>query len=124
MRMARTFEAESRSVADARHYVAHALDGVAIDRDAAELLVSELAANAIGHAGGRFDIEVEITAQRVRIEVVDGAPAAVLAVSERPSARGGFGLRLVDALAQRWGTETLETRKGVWFELGVDELAR
>ena len=120
MRTAHTYKAESRSVAEARHYLAHELDGVAINHDAAQLLVSELATNAIEHARSSFNVEVEVMARGVRVEVIDDAPEYVPAISERPSMRGGFGLRLVDALAQRWGIDAFETHKAVWFELGLE----
>ena len=53
----------------------------------AELLVSELATNALTHGGGAF-------------EVVVGASRAGLWVAR---AEGGRGLWLVDHLADRWG---------------------
>jgi anti-sigma regulatory factor (Ser/Thr protein kinase) len=88
--------------------------------DTAILLVSELVANAVKHTNSRV-IRVVITrpSERfVRIGVVDRA--RVLPKPPTSSAdllTNGRGLLLVDALAERWGTDLYRWGKQVWAEL-------
>ncbi|GGV85685.1 hypothetical protein GCM10010294_65330 [Streptomyces griseoloalbus] len=94
--------------------------------DTAILLVSELVANAVKHTNSRV-IRVVITrpSERfVRIGVVDRA--RVLPELAKPSddlLTSGRGLLLVDALAERWGTDLYRWGKQVWAEL-MNEPAR
>ena len=81
----------------------------------AELLVSELVANAVRHAGTHPDpVEVRVREQsdRIRVEVIDGGSVP------EPADDGGFGLQLVQTLADSWGVEG-ESPTTVWFEVGV-----
>ena len=72
----------------------------------AVLLVSELVTNAMRHGGAPIRLVADITASGLRVEVYDGNSDAFPAIRDiRPDAPGGRGLRLVDALADRWGTE-------------------
>ncbi|GAB3959858.1 ATP-binding protein [Streptomyces sparsus] len=86
-----------------------------------ELVVAELAANAVLHgrvAGRCFRTGLTLlTDGRLRIEVTDPrgerAPALV-----RGSGEGGRGLLLVDALAAEWGVRPyLPGGKTVWAEV-------
>jgi len=113
----RTFPSQQGSVALARRFVSNALDSVAIDHFAAELLVSELATNAVEHARSPFTVSVHIRSSNVRIAVVDDAPELLAVVRHAPTDKGGFGLRLVEKLSQLWGTVSAEGKKIVWFEL-------
>ncbi|MFE9925960.1 ATP-binding protein [Streptomyces sp. NPDC005774] len=91
--------------------------------DTVELVVGELAANAVTHGRvpGR-DAELRLTAEPcgtlVRIEVSDarGERRPVMPQGERPDKDGGRGLALVEALAGEWGvTERLgDPGKTVW----------
>jgi hypothetical protein len=51
----------------------------------------------------------------VRVEVVDSGTSIGVAMC-RPDGIGGWGLRLVDRIADRWGVIG-ETGAHVWFEL-------
>ena len=83
-------------------------------RHAALLLVSELVTNSVAHGAGTVVLRLDAMADRLRVEVQDegnGTPG----IRETAGPDGGWGLRLVDALAQRWGV-----REGgglVWFEI-------
>jgi anti-sigma regulatory factor (Ser/Thr protein kinase) len=92
------------------------------------LLVSELASNAVKHAGGEpYVLELDLDALRLRVAIADHGPgfAARDAHGSRLPAttlsEGGYGLGIIERLASRWGVEradrggTLVTR--VWFEL-------
>jgi anti-sigma regulatory factor (Ser/Thr protein kinase) len=84
----------------------------------AQLLVSELVTNAVKYGPTDETIRLIITQddQRTRFIVHDRGlgPLPTMRAADDP-APGGHGLRLVDALADRWGTERGSTR--VWFEL-------
>ena len=85
------------------------------------LLVSELVTNSIRHAHtpawASIDLQATVFADRVRVEVGDDGPG----FDPRPpdpdrDKPSGWGLYLVDQLADRWGvTRTGVTR--VWFEI-------
>lgn len=88
------------------------------------LLVSEVVTNAVRHAGMETGetIRLEIadgSEGRLRVEVSDGGsgftPVKRDPDLERP---GGWGLYLVEELADRWGVET-GGRTLVWFELAA-----
>ncbi|EPJ34521.1 hypothetical protein STAFG_8424 [Streptomyces afghaniensis 772] len=88
--------------------------------DTAILLVSELVANAVKHTNSRV-IRVVVTRpdeRFVRIGVVD--KARILPELAKPSddlLTNGRGLLLVDALAERWGTDLYRWGKQVWAEV-------
>ena len=90
--------------------------------DDIRLLVSELVTNSVRHAGADRDLvmlAVMRTDNTTRIEVSDGGtgfkPVARTSALDQP---GGWGLHLVDELADRWGVET-GRRTRVWFEIDV-----
>ena len=87
----------------------------------ARLVAGELVANSVQHAGAEDSDRVAVTVVRsargIRVEVRDrGAPFddTPRVVPER--ATSGRGLRLVDALVDRWGAEH-EDGNLVWFEI-------
>ena len=115
----RTFAFARDAPAAARHFTVGTLrdwGGGDIADDAA-LAVTELAANAIVHAHSAFTILLSVRGDLVRISVRDArplpaAPGAALA----PAPLHGLGA--VDALASRWGVESLgNAGKTVWVEL-------
>lgn len=98
--------------------------------DIAELLVSELATNAVVHAGGRYRLTLSLGIGTLRCEVADERrhlPRPPHRQTESDDDRdldldseNGRGLFLVDALAHRWGSRLVEEGKEVWFELRLD----
>jgi anti-sigma regulatory factor (Ser/Thr protein kinase) len=87
------------------------------------MLVSELVNNSVvhGQASERDVIEIEVraTPDGVRAQVSDSGPAfAPRARTKGIDEPGGWGLVLVERVAQRWGVERAE-RTLVWFELAA-----
>jgi anti-sigma regulatory factor (Ser/Thr protein kinase) len=87
------------------------------------LLTSELVNNSVvhGNAGERdvIDIEVRATREGVRAQVSDHGPGfAPRGRALEMDEPGGWGLVLVERVADRWGVERDE-RTAVWFELAA-----
>lgn len=88
------------------------------------LLVSEVVTNAIRHAGCAAGAHVILVVDDgpgyVRIAVYDEGVGfdAPLHPSPRGEGTSGWGLFLVEKLAQRWGT-TSAPNAHVWFELAT-----
>ena len=82
------------------------------------LLVSELVTNSVRHAGtGTVRLRASLDEQRLKIEVHDDGRGVVPVHREPPAvASSGRGLRLVEWLADRWGTNA-DGDSYVWFEL-------
>jgi phosphoserine phosphatase RsbU/P len=96
--------------------------------DTAVLLASELAENAVLHAGTEFEVALTVTDEEVRVEVTDrgsGPLEAHLAQPRRTYGRAashGRGLALVQRLASAWGTRHDGSQDGagrhtIWFHL-------
>jgi anti-sigma regulatory factor (Ser/Thr protein kinase) len=121
-RLIAVLPAEPRSAARARNLVLVACtrwDAGQVAADA-ELVVTELVANAVRHAG------TEITVRMATLhDVPGGVRAEVSDCSTRPvrprhaSAfeESGRGLFLVDTLSHRWGAEATPDGKTVWAEI-------
>ncbi|WP_371680956.1 ATP-binding protein [Streptomyces sp. NBC_01276] len=113
-------------VAKARDFTRRALrewelDGTETSEDAL-LLVSELVANAALHAGGCQYLALS-RGDAVRVEVCDGSPELPRRrFGARPGVPGNHGLRIVDRLCDRWGSEAHAPGKVVWAEIGTSRL--
>ncbi len=117
-----TFASETAEIRRARQAVSASLRswGAAPDPNTM-LVVSELMTNAVRHGLGVVHVTVSIDDRRVRVEVHD--QGAGLPAFREPETSGtgvgGFGLHLVDALAEDWGIEKgVGTR--VWAETRRD----
>jgi anti-sigma regulatory factor (Ser/Thr protein kinase) len=89
------------------------------DRDDAALLVTELVANVVDHVQGEANLTLELSLSDtgLRIAVVDGSsirPVVQELSHDRPRGRG---MRMVEAIADRWGTEDHKGGKRVWFDV-------
>jgi anti-sigma regulatory factor (Ser/Thr protein kinase) len=107
----------------ARRFVGEVLGSGHPCGDVAVLLVSELFTNSVRHSRSgapqaTATVTVTVGGGVVRVEVADrsgpGAPRLRLADGD---AEGGRGLRLVAALATRWGWWRCGVRTVTWFEL-------
>lgn len=86
----------------------------------ATLLVSELVTNGVKYGGdGEIRLEIEADDDRLRAEIVDQgsgfAPETRANRHMQLSDEGGWGLHLVETLADDWGVHEGSTH--VWFEL-------
>ena len=86
------------------------------------LLVSELVTNAVRHAGldAGAPIRLMIAAGDavLRIEIADGGSGfEPRAPDPDPTRASGWGLFLVDELADRWGVEPADPGTLIWFEI-------
>jgi anti-sigma regulatory factor (Ser/Thr protein kinase) len=106
-----------------------AIDGLAELRDQPQvafdvrLLVSELVANSVRHAGlaqsQAVRLVVELAPGRLRCEIRDaGAGFSARTPPDPGSGEGGWGLHLVDRLTDRWGVEQ-GAGTVVWFEIDL-----
>lgn len=86
--------------------------------DVAELLVSELATNALLHAASRFRLTLSAAHGVLRCEVHDNGRRTPQ-VLDAGCSESGRGMFLVNALARRWGCHQEGPGKTVWFELGT-----
>jgi hypothetical protein len=111
----RTFAFARDAPALARHFAVATLRGWGAGdvADAAALVVTELAANAILHAHSAFTVILSARADLLRISVRDASP---LHGELRPAPLHGLGA--VNAMASRWGVESLgNAGKTVWVDL-------
>lgn len=81
----------------------------------AAAVVSELASNAVLHAGSDFAVAVGRLADGIRIAVADDS--ALAPIVRPPAGAAGRGLHIVAALSADWGIEPLPDGKAVWAEL-------
>ena len=91
--------------------------------ESVRLLVTELITNSVKHGrseGTQVRVSVTVSAEGVRVEVSDRGdgfepPPPPSHPSQSPS---GWGLFLVDRLADRWGVDTSDGTR-VWFEIDL-----
>jgi anti-sigma regulatory factor (Ser/Thr protein kinase) len=92
--------------------------------DDVRLLVSELVTNGVRHGGAtdgrRIHLRLTLAGPGIRVEVRDPGPGFV---PREPAGRldrtSGWGLVLVDRIADCWGVEQDRGAK-VWFEIEAD----
>ena len=97
--------------------------------DDAELLASELVANAAEHGDGK---PISLALRRhaepgerpgITCEVTDTAPTMPQRQAPGPDAERGRGLAIVDALAQSSGVRASQAGKTSWFTLALTDRA-
>jgi anti-sigma regulatory factor (Ser/Thr protein kinase) len=115
------FEAGRDAPFAARQFVAGLLGrrpyGDRVDPEDAQLVVSELATNAVIHAGTPFSVAVRSDGSAVRIAVQDWSSLQPVMRDVDPIALAGRGLRLIAAVSRSWGVEYGPDGKTVWAEL-------
>ncbi len=107
------------AVGVARHFAVDVLrdwDRRDLTGDAA-LVVSELATNAVTHAGSPFRASVHRDGETVRVAVEDVAPTWPERHHALPSDLDGRGIAIVEALAHKTGCSASAEGKVAWAEL-------
>jgi len=96
-------------------------------RDDVLLLVSEIVTNAVRHAGAGPEHPLHLQLLRgprwVVVAVADQGPGFTWHPTS-PSGEnesGGWGLFIVDQIADRWGVECTRSGSCVWFEIAYEE---
>lgn len=110
-------KAEAVSASGARRFVRRHLSshGLPSMVDDVELVVSELATNALTHAATPFRVSVARFDQVVLLEVTDRSPAVPRRVRSGPLDTAGRGVFLVGRVSSDWGTRDLPgAGKTVW----------
>jgi anti-sigma regulatory factor (Ser/Thr protein kinase) len=121
----REFDADTAAIRRAREFAVAAAGADAAPQQRTELaerlalVVSELASNAVLHAGTPFTVRVWRGPDRVRVEVMDRSDRLPAPRDHDPTAVSGRGLAIVGTLADRWGVEVVSGGKCVWAELPV-----
>jgi anti-sigma regulatory factor (Ser/Thr protein kinase) len=106
------FEPNLGSVAAARGLARAALSEWGLDSDDVVIAVSELASNAVRHAGTAYRVRIEHSGGTVTVTVSDSRPETTSAGS--PSLRNGRGLKMVNELALEWGVRPKQSGKAYW----------
>jgi anti-sigma regulatory factor (Ser/Thr protein kinase) len=101
--------------------------------DRAQIVTTELVANALRHAGTRMELTVTLRQRCLHLSVRDGNGSAprlreagceIEDEAESEIAAGGRGLRIVEALAAGWGSTPTRNGKVVWATLRLSPTAR
>jgi len=118
-----TYPGEKRSAAQAREDIRLILLTWALPSlcDTAELVATELLANAVEHAKAS-DVKMSIArlGKWVEISVFDPGSGRPTMHSASPDDEGGRGVMMIDALCSAWGWEnSTPTTKRVWARLAL-----
>jgi anti-sigma regulatory factor (Ser/Thr protein kinase) len=112
--------ADPPSISRARHEIESALSNALVDASAVGdvmLLVSELATNAVRHTEtDEFEVRLRVLPDRLRIEVWDDGDGFEPVVAPSDDGSGGYGLFLLDRIADRWGVEH-DPHTAIWLEV-------
>lgn len=113
---------EPASIGRARHCVLRTCEAWDVeDTSNAELVVSELVANAVLHGWGHVALQLHDTGDGLRIEVEDANPTPPVVTDGHPGRVGGFGMQIVERLAD-WGWRHSSGGKVVWARVRPGQL--
>jgi serine/threonine-protein kinase RsbW len=119
----RDFSGEAEQVREARRWIEDLLPGCDLLEDIV-LLASELCANAVKHTlsgemSGWFSVHVEWAPSLARLVIGDQGSLMVPSVGEETAGteESGRGLRLVEELADDWGTACHPAGRVVWVDV-------
>lgn len=112
--------ATDASPATAREFTSRTLRQWQVPDQAVLVVVSELVSNAVMHGLGRISLRLQHLGAAIRIEVEDANPTPPTLRTDPLGASevGGFGLQLVDELAE-WGWRPSAVGKVVWALVAI-----
>ena len=84
----------------------------------AVLLTSEIVTNAVMHGANPLVLDATVDGNVVHVSVYDRDDRLPVR-SPGAGPNGGYGLQIVEDLADTWGVEQGQPGKTVWFELAV-----
>jgi anti-sigma regulatory factor (Ser/Thr protein kinase) len=126
MRFREVFPGGEKAAGHARRVLARWLADAVPARSLGDLqlLVTEIVANCVRHGrvgeDGQIDLQVNVAADRARVEVRDTGIQVDPQVRQPDLAGGGgFGMVLVERMSSAWGVEH-EPGVVMWFELDLD----
>ena len=110
-----------RTARDATNVLGPAIPSGVLDD--VRLLTSELVTNSVRHAGmvgdeGWVRLKLAVEDDTVHVEVRDPGPGFDASPRSAGLAESGWGMFLLDQIADRWGVENGE-ETCVWFEIGT-----
>lgn len=113
------FDGVSATVADARRFVRETLAAWRADEFewTATIVVSELATNAVLHAGTSYSVTLSLDIDALAIEVADGSTRLPALRRYGSEATTGRGVRMVDQMCQRYHAEATAGGKVVRCEI-------
>ena len=116
-----TVPGELRSMTYLRRFLRETAPSGHYDPDDVVLVGSELGGNAVAHTrtgkGGKLTVTLSRTNELLLLEVTDdGAGGARPYLKPESGGESGRGMRVVDALALRWGYRPDGDRTTVWAE--------
>lgn len=108
----------------ARSWVAEQLVPVGLETEVFESIVlaaSELVTNVLVHTESDPQITLTIDLDEIRVEVEDECRTPAAIRDAQPGTVGGWGLRIVERVADTWGTVPGgDGSKVVWFAVEID----
>jgi anti-sigma regulatory factor (Ser/Thr protein kinase) len=111
---------DSAQIATARRFIRETLDtwNLSTQTRQIEVAASELVTNAIIHGEGGIDVTIRHLADRLRLEVVDeGFDSQPIQIRDASTTgQGGWGLHLVEGIADAWGSDRRPGHTLVWME--------
>jgi anti-sigma regulatory factor (Ser/Thr protein kinase) len=113
-------EHDPASARRARELIARCADafGRTPHVELAQLIVTELVANSVRHAGPPLFVSCEPTDEGLRITVRDGSFEHPVMRRAQPTDERGRGIRLIDVLSDQWGVDDHpDGTKSVWVEV-------
>lgn len=117
-----TLAPEPPSVATARRFVREHLNLHDLPSlvDDVTLVTSELATNALAHAGTPFTVTVSASADSVLLEVRDGSASRPVRGDPQDADATGRGIAIVDVVSRNWGVVVDgNAGKSVWAAFDV-----
>jgi anti-sigma regulatory factor (Ser/Thr protein kinase) len=120
--VSRRFPHSYASAGEARRFVAETFGGWGLHQLVADacLVASELVTNVVRHARSDIAVALSRVPGAARVAVGDADPRPPIRRDPSPSVPDGRGLKVVEALARRWGCEAVPGGKVVWADLPLD----